>query len=65
MNDSISIRYGKGELHIRLPQGCEPTIIRKPDMPVLEDPLAAIRDSLSKPVDAPSFEKISKGVQRA
>ena len=65
MNDSVSIRYGKGELHIRLPKGCEPTIIRKPDMPVLEDPLAAIRDSFLKPVDAPSIEKISKGVQRA
>ena len=65
MNDSVSIRYGKGELHIRLPKGCEPTIIRKPDMPVLDDPLVAIRDSLLKPVDAPSIEKISKGVQRA
>ena len=65
MIDSVSIRYGKGELHIRLPKGCEPTIIRKPAMPVLEDPLAAIHDSLLKPVDAPSIEKISKGVQRA
>lgn len=65
MNDSVSIRYGKGELHIRLPKGCEPTIIRKPDMPVLDDPLAAIRDALLKPVEAPSIEKLSQGVQRA
>lgn len=65
MNDFVSIRYGKGELHIRLPKGCEPTIIRKPDMPVLDDPLAAIRDALLKPVDAPSIEKLSQGVQRA
>lgn len=65
MNDSVSIRYGKGELHIRLPNGCEPTIIRKPDMPILDDPLAAIRDALLKPVDAPPIEKLSRGVQRA
>ena len=65
MSDSVSIRYGKGELQIRLPSGCEPTIIRKPDMPVLADPLAAIRDALLKPVDSPSIEKLAQGVQRA
>ena len=65
MNDSVSIRYGKGELHIRLPKGCEPTIIRKPDMPILADSHAAIRDALLNPIDAPSICELSKGVQRA
>ncbi len=64
MSDSVSIRYGKGELHIRLPKGCEPTIIRKPDMPILPDPLAAIRRALSNPVSAPSIAELATGVQR-
>jgi lactate racemase len=63
MSDSISIRYGKGELHVRLPNGCEPTVIRKPDMPVLQEPLAAIREALLNPVDAPSITELAKGVK--
>ena len=65
MSDSVSIRYGKGELHVRLPMGCEATIIRKPDMPVLQDPIYAIRDALMNPVDAPSLAELAKGVRRA
>ena len=64
MSDSVSIRYGKGELHIRLPKGCEPTIIRKPDMPVLQDPLSAIRDALLNPVDGLSIPDLAKCAQR-
>ena len=65
MSDSVSIRYGKGELHVRLPMGCEATIIRKPEMPVLQDPIDAIRDALMNPVDAPSIAELAKGVRRA
>ncbi|MCY2985946.1 MAG: nickel-dependent lactate racemase [Planctomycetota bacterium] len=64
MSDSISIRYGKGELHVKLPNGCEPTVIRKPDMPVLQEPLMAIREALLNPVDAPSIAELAKGVKR-
>ncbi len=64
MSDSISIRYGKGELHVRLPNGCEPTVIRKPDMPVLQEPLTAIREALLNPVDAPSIAELAKGTKR-
>ncbi len=65
MSDFVSIRYGKGELHVRLPQGCEATIIRKPNMPVLQDPLAAIRHALRNPVNAPSIAELAKEVRRA
>lgn len=64
MSEFVSIRYGKGELHIRLPKGCEPTIIRKPEMPVLENPLLAIKDSLLNPVNAPSISELAKGAKR-
>ena len=64
MSESVSIRYGKTELHVRLPKGCEPTIIRKPAMPVLPDPGEAIRNALLNPVAAPSIAQLAKSVQR-
>jgi lactate racemase len=64
MTDSVAIRYGKGELHVRLPQGCEPTIIRKPAMPVLADARQAVRDALANPVGSPSLSHIAQGVRR-
>ena len=64
MSDTVSIRYGKGELHIRLPNGCEPTIIRKPEMPVIEDARGAIRNALSNPINSPSIEGLVQGIGR-
>jgi len=64
MTDSVAIRYGKGELHVRLPKGCQPTIFRKPDMPVLPDANAAIRTALEHPVGALPIEKLAQGVNR-
>ena len=64
MSESIAIRYGKGELHIRLPLGCEPTVIRKPDMPVLHDANEAVRNALRNPVNAPSIQELAKGAKR-
>ena len=64
MTETVAIRYGKGELHVRLPNGCEPTVIRKPDMPVLQDPLGAIREALLNPVNSPSIRELAKGVRR-
>lgn len=64
MNDSVEIRYGKGELKIPLPKGCEVTVIRKPPMPVIEDGVSAIRDALNNPVACPAIGQLTKGVQR-
>ena len=38
----VNLLYGRGELEVRLPAGCEPTVIEKPAMPVIEDPAAAV-----------------------
>ena len=50
----ISLLYGRGELEVRLPEGCEPTVIEKPSMPVFDDPAAAVASALDggKLVDA-------------
>ena len=42
MLDTIEIRYGKSELPVRLPKGCQPVVVRKPPMPLLENPHKSI-----------------------
>jgi nickel-dependent lactate racemase len=64
MNESVAIRYGKGELHVRLPKGCEPTVIRKPEMPILANPVEAVQQALANPVASPSLASLTQGVKR-
>lgn len=64
MADSVEIRYGKGELHVRLPKGCEPTVIRKPAMPLLEDPASAIIDALRNPVGSSALSQLASDAHR-
>jgi len=44
----VKLLYGRGELDVRLPDGCEPTVIEKPPMPVIEDPDAAVAAALDR-----------------
>ena len=45
---NVKLLYGRGALELRLPDGCEPTVIEKPPMPVIDDPPAAIRAALDR-----------------
>lgn len=62
--DSVEIRYGKGELRVRLPKGCEPTIIRKPPMPLLQNPSDDITRALRSPVQAAPLAESARGAKR-
>ena len=42
----VRLLYGRGGLEVQLPQGCEPTVIEKPPMPVIDDPGAAVAAAL-------------------
>ena len=42
----IKLLYGRGGLEVRLPEGCEATVIEKPPMPVIADPATAVADAL-------------------
>ena len=64
MADTVEIRYGKGELRVRLPQGCEPTVIRKPSMPLLADPASAITEALRAPVGSSPLSQLAAGARR-
>lgn len=64
MLDTIEIRYGKSELPVRLPKGCQPVVVRKPPMPLLENPHKSIEDALRNAVASPSLEQLAKGSSR-
>ena len=44
---NITLNYGRGGLEITLPSGVRADVVRKPTMPVLADPQAAVVDALS------------------
>jgi nickel-dependent lactate racemase len=48
----VALQYGRGTLPVRLPDGVEATVIRKPTMPLLPDPVAAVEAALLAPVGA-------------
>ena len=48
----VELKYGKGVLPVHLPDDAEVTVIRKPAMPLVADPAAAVRAALEDPVAA-------------
>ncbi len=47
---NIRLNYGREGLHVQIPDGVRAEVIRKPTMPVLDDPLQAIESALASPV---------------
>ncbi|HTS51927.1 MAG TPA: nickel-dependent lactate racemase [Burkholderiales bacterium] len=45
----VELSYGKGSLPVELPEGLEATVIRKPHMPVLSDPVSSVQTALNAP----------------
>ena len=58
---NVKLLYGRGELEVRLPEGCKPTVIEKPAMPVIEDPAAAVAAAL----DGGGLETAAAGARSA
>ncbi len=61
----IEIRYGRGEIAARLPADAAATVIRKPEMPILGDPGAAVRDALDRPVLSPPLKRLAETASTA
>ena len=57
----IELSYGRTGLPIELPDDLEVRVIRKPAMPVIAEPQAAIRKALAAPVDAPPLSQLARG----
>lgn len=61
----VELPYGRGELPVRLADECEVTVVRKPQMPVLADPEAAVARALDEPVGAPPLADLAAGRKSA
>ncbi len=61
----VEVNYGKGRLGVELPDGAEVTLIRKPEMPGLDDPAAAVETALAKPVGAAAMTELARGRRSA
>lgn len=61
----VELKYGRGTLQVHLPGDAEVTVIRKPAMPVVADPAAAVRAALDDPVGAQPLAIEARGVSSA
>ena len=65
MSNRFGLRYGKGTLDIDVGSGFAFTEIRKPLMPILEDPQTAVQDALENPVCCPPFSDSARNATTA
>jgi lactate racemase len=61
----VELSYGRATLPVELPDGLEVTVIRKPPMPVLADPNAAVRAALTRPTGARPLIEEARGKKSA
>ena len=61
----VELNYGHGKLPVGLPDDLQVTVLRKPPMPVLHDPAAAVRKALQEPVGTVSLAQLARAASRA
>lgn len=61
----VELSYGRGTLPVDLPDDLEVTVVRKPAMPVLAEPAAAVRAALASPVGARPLAGEARGAASA
>ena len=60
----ITMAYGARGMRVRLNEDWQAEVIRKPAMPTLADPAAAIESSLDAPVGAPPLAQLAASARR-
>jgi nickel-dependent lactate racemase len=61
----VELNYGRRTLAVELPDDLPITVVRKPAMPVLPDPVAAVTRALQEPAGTPSLEQLARKAQSA
>jgi nickel-dependent lactate racemase len=61
----VEVSYGRGTLPIRLHDDWEVEVVRKPSMPLLADPSAAVRDALQAPVGSAPLREEARSARSA
>lgn len=60
-----SVMFGRGSLAVNLPAGCNATVIEKPAMPILPDPVNALEEAMKAPVGCKGLAELAATAKRA
>lgn len=61
----VDLLYGRNGLTVDLPDGARATVIRKNPMPILDDPVDAVKRALDEPVQSAPLSEIARGKKSA
>jgi lactate racemase len=61
----VELNYGRRSLPVELPDDLQVTVVRKPVMPVLTDPVGAVRKALQNPVGSISLDHLARAARSA
>jgi len=61
----IELAFGRSGMAFTVPDGVEPTVIRKIPMPLLDNPSQVIADALDAPISLPRLEEAAKEAKTA
>ena len=61
----VSLHYGRDGLLLDLPDDWDVQVIRKPAMPVFDDPAAAVATALRQPIASPPLVELARGKRSA
>ena len=61
----ISLNYGKSQLSVSLPDTLDVKVIRKPEMPLLDDPVAALEAAFANPDGGAPLAELAAGATTA
>ena len=61
----VELEYGRGRLPVRIPDGCEVTVLRKNPLPTIEDPARAVERAFAAPIGAPPLAHLARGRRSA
>jgi len=61
----FELNYGRGTLPVDLPKELDVTILRKPRMPVLQDPRRAVGEAFANPVNCPPLPELACNARSA
>ena len=61
----VEFEYGRGRLPVRMPEGCEVTVVRKNPMAPIDDAARAVDRAFAEPVGAPPLGQLARGRRSA
>ena len=61
----VELEYGRGRLPVRIPDGCEPTVLRKNPLPTIDDTARAVERVFAEPIGAPPLASLARGKRSA